>query len=82
MWNGKSVLPTAYNQGILEISWNNLLVVAKVSSATRITLLQKMKTSCFFRDFVHPFAVYESNDLDCINLCSTSGPIETVFMRD
>lgn len=54
MWNGKSILPTAYNQDILGISWNNLLVVAKDSSATRNILLQKIKTS-FLQRFCTSF---------------------------
>lgn len=82
MWNRRSILPTAYSQDILGISWNNLLVVAKSSSATRNILLQELKTSCFFKDFVRPFTVSESNNLDCINLCHTSEPIKNIFMRD
>lgn len=46
----RSMLPTAYKQDILRISRNNLLVVAKCSSATRNVLPQKIKTSCFFKD--------------------------------
>lgn len=55
MWNRKSILPTAYSQDILGTSWNNLLVVAKHSSATRNILFQEIKASCFFKDSIHPF---------------------------
>lgn len=79
MWNRKSILPTAYSQDILGTSWNNLLVVAKHSSTTRNILFQPLVS---LKILYILLTVSESNDLDCINLCHTSEPINAIFMRD